>query len=170
MVILHTTFGKIKIELDFKNAPKTAENFINYATSGFYDGTLFHRVIDNFMIQGGGLLSDMSVKKTNSPIENEAENGLANEPGTVAMARTSDPHSATSQFFINVADNKFLNFTSKSGNGWGYCVFGKVVEGMEVVNKIKSVETTRKAGHQDVPVDDVLIERVEVVETEVENV
>lgn len=165
MVIIHTTVGQIKVALDFENTPTTAQNFLDYAKEGFYAGTLFHRVIDGFMVQGGGLLPGMEDKRSKSaPIKNEANKGAKNKRGTLAMARTGDPHSATSQFFINVADNAFLDFTSESTQGWGYCVFGHVVEGMEVVDKIKSVPTTSRRGHQDVPVDDVLIERVEILE------
>lgn len=164
MIKLHTTHGVISIELDHDKAPKTAANFLQYAREGFYEGTLFHRVIPNFMIQGGGLQPGMNPKSTRPPIENEANNNLSNSVGTVAMARTPDPHSATAQFFVNVADNAFLNHTAPTPQGWGYCVFGKVVEGMDVVNAIVNVPTTSKGSHQDVPVDDVLIERVEVIE------
>lgn len=164
MITLHTNYGLITIELDFANTPKTAENFLNYAKNGFYDGTIFHRVINGFMIQGGGFASDMKQKPTEKTIENEADKGQQNKRGTIAMARTSDPHSATAQFFINVADNNFLNHTAKSPNGWGYCVFGKVTEGMDVVDKIKAVTTTNRAGHQDVPVEPILIEKVVVSE------
>ncbi len=162
MIRMKTNLGDIKIELDEEKAPKTCANFLDYVNEGFYDGTIFHRVIPNFMIQGGGFTPDMAQKATNAPVENEAANGLGNETGTIAMARTSDPHSATAQFFINVADNGFLDYPGQ--DGWGYCVFGKVVEGMDVVNRIKDVETTMKAGHQDVPVEPVVIEKVEVVE------
>ncbi len=164
MITLHTNYGDISIELDFENTPKTAENFLAYAKNGFYNGTIFHRVINGFMIQGGGFDADMEQKETAAKIANEADKGQANKRYTLAMARTSDPHSASSQFFINVADNDFLNFTAKSTEGWGYCVFGKVVAGMDVVDKIKAVETTRRAGHQDVPVKDVVIENVVVNE------
>lgn len=164
MVTLHTNLGDITLELDFENTPQTAENFLNYAKEGFYDGTVFHRVINGFMIQGGGFDSKMSQKKGNAPIRNEANKGLKNKRGTIAMARTSDPHSASSQFFINVVDNDFLNFTAESENGWGYCVFGKVVEGMDVVDKIKAVQTANRSGHQNVPVDNVVIEKVIVKE------
>lgn len=160
MITLKTNHGDIKLELDFAKAPISANNFVNYAKSGFYNGTIFHRVIKNFMIQGGGMDADLNKKATQKAINNEAKNGLTNARGTVAMARTSDPHSATSQFFINVVDNKFLDHTSESQNGWGYCVFGKVVDGMEVVDKIKAVKTTSREGHQDVPVDNVVIEKV----------
>jgi peptidyl-prolyl cis-trans isomerase B (cyclophilin B) len=160
MITLHTNYGDIVLTLDFEKAPKTAANFKQYAEQGFYDGTIFHRVINNFMIQGGGMTADMSQKKTQAPIENEADNGLKNELGTVAMARTSDPHSATAQFFINVKNNEFLNHTAKNGQGWGYCVFGKVTAGMDVVDKIRVVKTGNNGHHQDVPVEPVIIERV----------
>ncbi|WP_018982084.1 peptidylprolyl isomerase [Salinimonas chungwhensis] len=162
MVTLKTNFGDIKIELFEDKAPKTVENFINYVKEGFYDNTVFHRVIDGFMVQGGGFTPDMEQKNTGAAIENEANNGIANEKGTLAMARTNDPHSATSQFFINVKDNDFLNFTSESVNGWGYCVFAKVVEGMDVVEKIKDVKTGSHGFHQDVPVEPVIIEKAEL--------
>ncbi|MGB3608905.1 MAG: peptidylprolyl isomerase [Cellvibrio sp.] len=162
MITLHTTHGDIVIELDFEKAPKTAANFKQYAEEGFYDGTIFHRVIDGFMIQGGGMTADMEQKKTRAPIENEADNGLKNVVGSLAMARTNDPHSATAQFFINVKDNSFLNHTSKSAQGWGYCVFGKVTSGMDVVEKIKGVKTGSKGFHQDVPLDPIVIEKVTV--------
>ncbi|MAK44210.1 MULTISPECIES: peptidylprolyl isomerase [Spongiibacter] len=161
MVIFKTNFGDIKIELDFENAPKTAENFKQYVEEGFYDGTIFHRVIDGFMIQGGGFEPGMKQKATREPIENEADNGLKNTVGTLAMARTMDPHSASAQFFINVKDNDFLNHSGKNMQGWGYAVFGKVSEGMDVVEKIKAVRTTSAAGHQDVPAEDVIIEKAE---------
>lgn len=164
MITLHTNFGDILIELDFENAPQTAQNFQQYAQDGFYEGTIFHRVINNFMIQGGGFSTDMEQKSTRDPIENEADNGLKNNIGTLAMARTQDPHSASAQFFINVSDNAFLNHTSKDINGWGYCVFGKVSEGMDVVNKIKAVETGNHGPHQDVPVEPVIVEKVSVSE------
>lgn len=162
MVTLQTNYGDIKIKLDTENTPKTAENFLAYAKEGYYDGTIFHRVIGSFMIQGGGFTPGLVQKQTKSSIENEADKGKSNKRGTVAMARTSDPHSATSQFFINVVDNNFLDFKSKSPSGWGYCVFGEVVEGMDVVDKIKAVKTTSKSGYQDVPVDDVIIKEVEI--------
>lgn len=162
MITLQTNFGDIKIELDFENTPKTAENFLSYAADGFYDGTIFHRVIDNFMIQGGGFDVEMNQKRTAETIENEADKSKQNKRGTIAMARTSDPHSASTQFFINVKDNDFLNFKSKTTEGWGYCVFGKVIEGMDVVDKIKAIATTRRAGHQDVPINDAIIEKVVV--------
>jgi peptidyl-prolyl cis-trans isomerase B (cyclophilin B) len=162
MITLHTNFGDIKLVLDFDKAPKTAANFQEYVEAGHYDGTIFHRVIDNFMIQGGGFEPGMKQKSTRAPIENEADNGLKNEIGTIAMARTMDPHSASAQFFINIADNSFLNHSAKTSQGWGYAVFGRVVEGMDVVNRIKGVATTRKAGHQDVPAEDVIIEKATV--------
>ena len=164
MIILETNYGNISIELDTENTPKTAENFLNYVNSGYYDGTIFHRVIDGFMIQGGGFEPGMSQKDSNAPIENEADKAVSNARGTLAMARTSDPHSASAQFFINVKDNDFLNFKSKSTEGWGYCVFGKIVEGMDVVDKIKAVKTTSRAGHQDVPEEDVVINKCTVTE------
>ena len=162
MITLHTNLGDITIELDTENTPITAENFLNYAKSGHYDGTIFHRVMNGFMIQGGGFDGDMKQKSTNATIQNEANKGGKNKKGTVAMARTSDPHSASAQFFINVVDNDFLNFTSESGNGWGYCVFGNVTSGMDVVDQIKKVATTNRAGHQNVPVNNVVIEKVTV--------
>ena len=165
MIRIQTSMGAIDIELDHNKAPVTAENFEQYVKEGFYDGTVFHRVIDNFMIQGGGLTPDMSTKSTRAPIKNEADNGLKNVTGSIAMARTSDPHSATAQFFINVKDNDFLDFRSPDINGWGYCVFGKVVNGMDVVEKIKKQPTTSKKGHQDVPVEDIIIEKAEIVES-----
>ena len=164
MVIIRTTFGEIKLELDAEKAPKTVANFLSYARDGFYDGTIFHRVIDNFMIQGGGFDAEMRQKPTERPIDNEADNGLKNNFGTIAMARTSDPHSATAQFFINVKDNDFLNHSGKNAQGWGYAVFGKVVEGTEVLNKIRTVPTASRMGHQDVPAEPVIIESVLVVD------
>ncbi len=164
MVTIRTTFGAIKLELDAEKAPKTVANFLAYARDGFYDGTIFHRVIDNFMIQGGGFDAEMQQKSTGEPIENEADNGLKNDVGTIAMARTMDPHSATAQFFINVKDNDFLNHSGKNMQGWGYAVFGRVVEGSEVLDKIRALPTTSRGGHQDVPVDPVIIESVEVTE------
>lgn len=157
MIVFTTNYGDITIELDFDNAPVTARNFLDYARSGFYDNTIFHRVIDNFMIQGGGFEQGMNQKDNGEPITNEADNGLPNITGSLAMARTNDPHSATSQFFINVADNTFLNHRDKSPQGWGYAVFGRVSDGMDVVNRIKSVPTGSRSGHQDVPVDEVII-------------
>jgi len=166
MVVIETNLGSIKIELDKAGTPKTAENFLRYAKEGFFDNTLFHRVINGFMIQGGGFEPGMTQKSTHESIENEADKGESNKRGTIAMARTSDPHSASSQFFINVSDNVFLDHKGKSGDAWGYCVFGKVVDGMEVIDKIKSVKTTSKAMHDDVPVEDVIIEKVKILEEE----
>ena len=162
MIVFKTNYGDIQIELDFDKAPNTAANFLKYARDGFYNGTIFHRVIDNFMIQGGGFESGMKQKDNGDPIENEADNGLTNDIGTLAMARTSDPHSATSQFFINVSDNSFLNHKNKTAQGWGYAVFGKVTDGMDVVNRIKTCKTGYVAGHHDVPVDEVIITSTEV--------
>lgn len=157
-VLLETSMGNITIELDMQNAPNTSENFLAYVDDGYYVGTTFHRVIPNFMVQGGGITADMQDKPSDrAPIENEANNGLKNERGTLAMARTSDPHSATSQFFINHVDNEFLNFTSESMQGWGYAVFGKVVDGMDVVDAIAQVATGNKGGHQNVPIDTITI-------------
>jgi peptidyl-prolyl cis-trans isomerase B (cyclophilin B) len=164
MVKLNTNHGTIVLELDADKAPKTVANFLQYAKDGFYNGTIFHRVINGFMIQGGGMQPGMAEKQTRDSIQNEADNGLTNARGTIAMARTPDPHSASAQFFINVADNDFLNFRAQTQDGWGYCVFGKVVEGMDVVDKIKGVQTGNKGYHQDVPVEDVVIESVEVDE------
>jgi len=158
VVKLHTNFGEITIELDAEKAPVTVANFLNYVDKGFYNNTIFHRIINNFMIQGGGFDTDMHQKDTDAEIKNEADNGLLNEKYTIAMARTSAPHSESSQFFINVANNDFLNFTAPSGSGWGYCVFGKVTAGMDVIDKIKQVATTSRSGHQDVPVESVIIE------------
>lgn len=163
-VKLQTSQGDMIIQLDADKAPKTVENFLTYVKEGFYDGTIFHRVINNFMIQGGGFDADMKQKDTHAPVDNEADNGLKNQKYTLAMARTNDPHSATAQFFINVADNDFLNFTAPTGNGWGYAVFGEVVEGTEVVDKIKDVKTGNKGFHQDVPVENVTIESATVIE------
>ena len=157
------TQGVITLELDAVNAPKSTANFLAYVNSGFYNGTVFHRVIKNFMVQGGGMTADMKQKETQAPIENEAKNGLKNDKYTVAMARTQAPHSATAQFFINVADNAFLNHTAPSMQGWGYAVFGKVVAGPDVVDKIKAVKTGRKGFHDDVPNEDVVIEKAVVV-------
>lgn len=164
MITLHTNYGDIVLSLDFDKAPKTAENFLAYAKEGFYDGTIFHRVIDGFMVQGGGFDKDMNQKQTKAAIENEADNGLKNDCYTVAMARTMDPHSATAQFFINVKDNSFLNHTGKNSQGWGYAVFGKVTSGTDVVDKIKAVKTGSKGMHQDVPVEAVIIEKVSIAE------
>ena len=163
MIKLHTNFGVISIELDAEKAPETAKNFIAYAEAGHYDNTIFHRVINGFMIQGGGFEPGMKQKPCKDPIKNEADNGLKNNTYTIAMARTSDPHSATAQFFINVADNDFLNHRSPDLQGWGYCVFGKVSEGMDVVDAIRKVKTGSSGFHQDVPKEDVIIERAEVV-------
>ena len=162
MVKLHTNYGLITLELDAERAPETVKNFLAYAESGFFNNTIFHRVIDGFMIQGGGFEPGMKQKPTQAPIKNEADNGLKNDQYTVAMARTSDPHSATGQFFINLKDNDFLNFSSPTAQGWGYAVFGKVVEGKDVVDKIKSVATGHSGFHQDVPEKDVVIERAEI--------
>ncbi|KAG8153932.1 MULTISPECIES: peptidylprolyl isomerase [Burkholderia] len=163
MVELHTNHGVIKLELDAEKAPKSVENFLNYVKKGHYDGTVFHRVINGFMIQGGGFEPGLKQKPTDAPIDNEANNGLKNDNYTVAMARTNDPHSATAQFFINVNDNDFLNHSSPTPQGWGYAVFGKVVEGQDVVDKIKGVKTGNAGFHQDVPADDVVIEKAVVV-------
>ncbi|CAM8820128.1 peptidylprolyl isomerase [Burkholderia pseudomallei] len=163
MVELHTNHGVIKLELDEAKAPKTVENFLNYVKKGHYDGTIFHRVINGFMIQGGGFEPGLKQKPTDAPIANEANNGLKNDTYTIAMARTNDPHSATAQFFINVNDNEFLNHSSPPPQGWGYAVFGKVVEGQDIVDKIKAVKTGSKGFHQDVPNDDVVIEKAVVV-------
>ena len=157
MIVFKTNYGDITIELDFDKAPVSSANFLEYAKSEFYDNTIFHRVIDNFMIQGGGFESGLLQKPNGKPIVNEADNGLTNAVGTLAMARTSDPHSATSQFFINVSNNTFLNHKNKTSQGWGYAVFGKLSAGMEVVNKIKQCRTSSKSGHQDVPVDEIII-------------
>lgn len=159
---LHTNHGDITIELDEVHAPKSAANFLSYVEKGHYDGTVFHRVINGFMVQGGGFASGMKQKPTDASIVNEADNGLKNDKYTVAMARTNDPHSASAQFFINVADNEFLNHTAPTSSGWGYAVFGKIVDGTDIVDKIKSVKTSSAGGHRDVPVDDVVIERAEV--------
>ena len=158
--VLHTNHGAITLELDAEHAPKTVENFLAYVRAGHFDNTLFHRVIDGFMIQGGGFAPDFTQKPTRAPVENEAANGLKNKCYTVAMARTSDPHSATAQFFINVADNAFLDFRSPDAKGWGYCVFGRITDGTEVVDRIKRVSTGNRGFHQDVPTNNVVIERV----------
>jgi len=163
VVKLHTNYGEITLELDAEKAPITVANFLAYVESGFYSNTIFHRVIDGFMIQGGGFELGMSQKPTNAPIKNEANNGLLNKKYTIAMARTPSPDSASSQFFINIADNDFLNFTAPTSQGWGYAVFGKVSVGTEVVDQIRKVKTGSKNGHQDVPVEPVIIERAEVV-------
>jgi len=158
-VTLTTNYGDITLRLFDDKAPATVENFLSYVDSGFYDNTIFHRVIDGFMMQGGGFAPGMEQKETQAPIKNEANNGLSNNKGTVAMARTNDPHSATAQFFINVKDNDFLNFQAENMHGWGYCVFAEVMEGMDVVEKIKNVKTGSAGFHQDVPVEDVIIEK-----------
>lgn len=163
MIKLTTNFGDIVLELDSEKAPLTAANFEQYVKDGHYDGTIFHRVINGFMIQGGGFTAEMDQKPTRDNIKNEANNGLKNLNYTIAMARTPAPHSASSQFFINVADNDFLNFQSETSNGWGYAVFGKVVEGKDVVDRIKGTKTGRKGGHQDVPVEAVVIEKAEII-------
>ncbi len=162
MIIFETTLGNITIELFETDAPETTANFKSYVEEGFYDGTIFHRVIDGFMIQGGGFEPGMIQKNTKAPIKNEAANGLANNRGTLAMARTMDPHSATAQFFINVANNDFLNFRSETPDGFGYCVFGRVLDGMDTVDAIRAVQTTNRAGHSDVPADDVIITKATV--------
>ena len=162
MITLSTNFGDIVIELNFDDAPISSANFLQYCRDGFYNDTIFHRVIGNFMIQGGGFNETMKQKETREPIQNEADNGLSNDTGTLAMARTNDPHSASSQFFINVADNSFLNHTGKNAQGWGYAVFAKVIEGMEVVNKIKTVPTGNSGPHGDVPTEAVSIIGVSV--------
>jgi len=163
MIILHTNHGDITLKLNHDKAPATAANFEQYVTDGHYNGVIFHRVISGFMIQGGGFEPGMVEKDSRDSIENEADNGLSNKKGTIAMARTMEPHSASAQFFINVSDNTFLDHTAKTLEGWGYAVFGEVVEGLDVVDAIKTVDTTMRAGHQDVPVDDVIIESAEVV-------
>jgi len=162
MIKLTTNHGTITLELDADKAPATVENFLNYVKSGHFDNTIFHRVIDGFMIQGGGFEASMKQKPVSKPIKNEADNKLKNARHTIAMARTSDPHSATAQFFINAADNDFLDHTAPTSQGWGYCVFGKVVEGTDVIDRIQSVRTGNKGGHQDVPVEDVVLEKAEV--------
>ena len=163
MIKLTTNHGVISLELNAEKAPKTVANFLAYVEAGHYDNTIFHRVIKNFMIQGGGFEPNMNQKPCQAPIENEAANGLKNKRGSIAMARTNDPHSATAQFFINTVDNDFLDFKSPSGQGWGYCVFGEVVDGLDVVDKIRAVRTGNKGFHQDVPVEDVIIEKAEIV-------
>ena len=162
-VLMTTTLGSITLKLDRDNAPKTVENFLSYVADGFYNGTIFHRVINNFMLQGGGFTADMEQKETHAPIENEANNGLKNLRGTIAMARTQDPHSATAQFFINVQDNDFLNHTGENLQGWGYAVFGKVTTGDDVLDKIRCVQTGGQAGHQDVPLDPIIIESIALI-------
>ncbi|WP_018606417.1 peptidylprolyl isomerase [Uliginosibacterium gangwonense] len=162
MVKLHTRFGVITLELDADKAPETVKNFLAYVEAGHYNGTIFHRVIKDFMIQGGGMTADMNQKPTKAQIKNEANNGLKNVRGSIAMARTNDPHSATAQFFINTVDNSFLDFKSESTSGWGYCVFGKVVEGLDVVDQIRAVKTKSAFPHQDVPAEAVVIEKAEI--------
>lgn len=164
MITLHTNFGDVKIQLNTEKAPETSANFLQYCRDGFYDNTLFHRVIDGFMIQGGGMTSGLQEKATRATIRNEANNGLSNKTGTLAMARTMDPHSASSQFFINVNDNTFLDFKSENRDGWGYCVFAEVIEGMDIVNKIKTVSTGSYGMHQDVPLDEVVITHTTIAE------
>ncbi|PIE00614.1 MAG: cyclophilin [Thiothrix nivea] len=163
-VLIETSKGNITVELNAEKAPNTTANFISYVKDGFYDGTIFHRVIPGFMVQGGGMNPDMSEKSNKGPIQNEANNGLTNDRGTLAMARTPDPHSASSQFFINVADNDFLNFKNESMQGWGYAVFGKVTDGMDVVDAIVAVKTGNHGGHQNVPVEPVTMDKVTVIE------
>jgi peptidyl-prolyl cis-trans isomerase B (cyclophilin B) len=163
MIKLETNFGDITIELNSEKAPLSSANFLQYVNKGFYDGTIFHRVIEGFMVQGGGFTPDMKQKTTEKAIQNEADNGLKNLRGTLAMARTSDPHSATGQFFINTVDNSFLDHRSKTSDGWGYCVFGKVIEGLDVLDKIRAVKTGNRGGHQDVPLNDVVIEKASVI-------
>ncbi|MFV1993682.1 MAG: peptidylprolyl isomerase [Acidiferrobacterales bacterium] len=163
MVHIKTVFGVIVIELDQERAPNTVANFLRYIKENFYNGTIFHRVIDNFVIQGGGFEPGMVQKATHDPIENEANNGLRNARGSVAMARTNDPNSATSQFFINIADNDFLNFTTASDEGWGYCVFGTVVDGLNVLDQLKGVPTTSRFGFKDVPLTDVMIQQIDII-------
>lgn len=163
MIVLSTNKGQIKIETFDDKAPETVKNFIEYCKDGFYDNTIFHRVIDGFMIQGGGFEPGMNQKETKAPIKNEAANGLKNDRGTLAMARTSDPHSATGQFFINLVENDFLNYRSSDANGFGYCVFAKVVDGMDVVDQIAKVKTGKNGYHSDVPVEEVIIENVEII-------
>jgi peptidyl-prolyl cis-trans isomerase B (cyclophilin B) len=163
MIRMHTNHGIIELELDAKKAPATVENFLQYVNDGFFNGTIFHRVIKNFMVQGGGMTPDLQTKTTHAPVKNEADNGLKNDRGSIAMARTSDPNSATAQFFINVVDNAFLNYRSSTPDGWGYCVFGRVTNGMDIVDAIRAVATTTRGHHQDVPREDVVIEKMEVV-------
>ena len=164
MITFKTNFGDIKIKLFKEEAPKTCASFEEYVTSGHFTNTIFHRVIPNFVIQGGGYEPGMQLKKTNAPVENEANNGLKNTKGTLSMARTADPHSATSQFFVNLVDNAFLDFQSETPSGWGYCVFGEVVDGMDIVEKIAGSETTNKMGHQDVPAEDIIVESAVIAE------
>ena len=164
MVLISTSKGDIRLKLDEENTPKTAANFLSYVRSGFYKDTLFHRVIPGFMVQGGGLNAQMETKTTENPIENEAKTGKKNTRGSIAMARTSDPHSATGQFFINLADNTFLNFTAENAQGYGYCVFAEVTDGMDVVDAIAKVQTGQRAGHGDVPMEDIVIHGITEVE------
>lgn len=164
MIVFETNHGNIAIKLDSQGTPNTADNFLNYVKDGYYDGTIFHRVIEGFMIQGGGFTPGMEEKDSGESIENEADKGTSNKRGTIAMARTSDPHSASAQFFINVKDNAFLDHKNKTPDGWGYCAFGEVVEGMDVVDKIKGVNTTTRSGHQDVPEEDVVVTKVYIKE------
>jgi len=168
MITLHTNFGDISLVLNHQKAPKSAQNFTELAQQGFYDNLIFHRVIEGFMIQGGAFSASMKQKESNENIENEADNGLKNTLGSIAMARTMDPHSASSQFFINLSDNAFLNHTTKTMEGWGYCVFGEVVAGMDVVKKIGALETAMRSGHQDVPVEDIYVKSVTVEETDMD--
>lgn len=163
-VVFTTTMGDITIEVDHEKAPIGAKNFVNYAMEGFYNGTIFHRIIPGFMVQGGGMLPGMEDKESGDPIENEADNGLKNVRGSLSYARTMDPHSATTQFFMNLVDNDFLDHRSKTTQGWGYAVFGKIVEGLEVIDEMAKVKTTSRRGHQDVPVDDILIIDTKVIE------
>lgn len=163
IIHMQTNYGTIVVELDPVKAPKTVDNFLQYVREGFYDNTIFHRVIDNFVIQGGGFGPSMTQKVTRTPIENEASNGLRNARGTIAMARTSDPHSASAQFFFNLVDNDFLNFTAPTPAGWGYCVFGRIVEGLHVIDQIKGIPTGSKLGHKDVPLSDVILEKAQLV-------
>lgn len=164
MIVIMTSKGDIYLQLDSENTPLTVENFLNYVRKNFYNDTIFHRVIENFMIQGGGLTADMNQKKGDAAIQNEAKTGKINKRGTIAMARTMDPHSATSQFFINVADNAFLNFTAENSQGFGYCVFGEVVKGMDVVDAIVKVKTGQRKGHADVPLEDIVIHEIREVD------
>jgi peptidyl-prolyl cis-trans isomerase B (cyclophilin B) len=166
LVKLHTSLGNIQIELDEQATPETTQNFIKYVRAGFYNGTIFHRVIKNFMIQGGGFGTDMQQKEANSTISNEAKTGLKNKKGTISMARTNAPHSASSQFFINVADNDFLDFKSETPSGYGYCAFGRVTEGLDIVMKISEAATTRRSGHEDVPTEDIFLLSAEEVPAE----
>lgn len=160
MILINTSLGDIRLQLDEENTPDTAANFLKYVRDGFYSDTIFHRVIDGFMIQGGGLTSDMQTKKTHTPVKNEAKSAQKNKRGSIAMARTMDPHSATAQFFINVADNAFLNYSGEQAQSYGYCVFGEVVEGMDVVDQIAKVKTGQRKGHADVPMEDVVIHSI----------